>query len=66
MAVRILVPGRVPEEAPMDAKCGHCGCQFQFTAQDAKRVSDQRDGDFWSIACPTCRRPVTKQTYSGR
>ena len=60
MAVRIITPGRLPEEEPMDARCSSCGCHFEFTAKDAKRVNDQRDGDFWSIACPTCRRLVTK------
>lgn len=61
MSVSILVPGRIPENRPMEATCRNCGCVFQFTPQDAKRVNDQRDGDFYSISCPTCKMQVNKQ-----
>jgi hypothetical protein len=32
-----------------------CGCKFGFTADEARFVSDQRDGDAYVAKCPECR-----------
>lgn len=33
-----------------------CGCKFQFTANEARYVSDFRDGDAYVAKCPECKR----------
>ena len=33
----------------------NCGCKFSFTADDARWVSDQRDGDAYVVKCPECK-----------
>jgi ribosomal protein S27E len=36
--------------------CDHCGCIFQFEAWEGERHDDQRDGSYYKIGCPECRR----------
>jgi hypothetical protein len=54
MTVKIIVPGILPEEKIITGKCLNCKCSFTFNPPDAKLVLDTRDGDYYSIACPTC------------
>lgn len=56
MTVTITKPGKRPEAITYDAKCLHCKCEFTFNPPDAKYENDQRDGDFYRIAYPTCGR----------
>lgn len=59
MAVKIIRPGKKPEDVIHEVECRHCTTVFQFTRGDAETVSDQRDGDFLRIACPFCKQDVT-------
>lgn len=56
--MKIIKQGKLPEDKTYSGECNHCECEFEFQAKEAKYTTDQRDGDFYSIACPTCRRPV--------
>jgi hypothetical protein len=51
MTVKIIVPGILPA-----GKCRNCSCQFTFNPSDARLVLDQRDGNYYTIDCPTCRQ----------
>lgn len=58
--MRIIKQGVPPETKEIEATCRNCDTVFAFLQIEAKRVNDQRDGDFWSIACPVCAKQVTK------
>lgn len=57
--MKILKPGKKPEEALYRVDCKNCGCLFEFNDSEAKFVPDNRNGDFLTIECPTCRMLVT-------
>lgn len=54
MTIKITKPGALPDTKVLSTACTNCGCQFSFNPPDAKYEADQRDGDFYRIACPTC------------
>ena len=60
MSIRIIKPGKMPEHRIFEATCRFCTCVFEFTPNYAKLVFDQRDGDYYSIACPHCGHQCTK------
>lgn len=62
--VKILVKGTIPEEQWYKGTCGHCHTEFAFQRKEAKYSSDQRDGDYFSIDCPLCSKPVYVSTNS--
>lgn len=56
--VRIITPGRLPEEKVHEATCSTCHCRFEFKQHEARFSPDQRDGDALGIKCPACSREV--------
>lgn len=60
MAITIIKAGVLPESRLHNCTCQNCGCEFTFTAADATYHHDQRDGDFYTVVCPHCARPVHK------
>lgn len=56
--MRILRHGVLPETKVYRGECGHCKAIFEFHRHEARFSSDQRDGDFLTIPCPTCKRDV--------
>lgn len=60
MAIKIIKAGVLPETRQYKCTCRYCGCEFSFTAADARYTHDQRDGDFYTVQCPTCFKPVHK------
>ena len=52
--MKIIKPGKKPEDDLMGGKCMRCGCVVECKASEAKYVFDQRDGDFHHVTCPTC------------
>lgn len=63
--MKVIRQGVIPEQQPMQATCSHCNAVIEFKPEEVRRVSDQRDGDFYQFACPCCGRPVTKQCGRG-
>ena len=57
--MEILKPGKLPEDGSAEPLCRHCGCEFRVRQGEGAYHSDQRDGDFISFTCPTCRKSVT-------
>lgn len=45
----------------LKTKCRSCNTEFAFLPLEAKLHFDQRDGDFYAIACPVCKAQVTVQ-----
>lgn len=67
MAIIIIQAGTPPSEKPIFAVCNSCWTHFTFGLSDALRISDQRDGDFYSIRCPLdgCGKIVAVGVKSG-
>ena len=63
--MKIIERGTDPKTVPIRATCNHCRTVFEFHPIEAKYNSDQRDGDFYSIDCPVCKRTVTKNASRG-
>ena len=51
--MRIITPGKLPQERIYRATCLSCGCRFEFARAEALYVHDQRDGDALVVKCPT-------------
>jgi hypothetical protein len=58
MAIEIIERGELPGEKQYEASCNLCRSRLKFLRADAKITYDQRDGDFLTITCPVCLRPV--------
>lgn len=57
--MRIIKEGRDPKLGHMHISvCGHCKTEFKWNTNEAIRVPDQRDGDFYKMACPLCSAQV--------
>jgi hypothetical protein len=56
--MKIIKPGKKPEDKDYSGECHNCGCEFEFKAKEAEYISDQRDGDIYRIQCPTCKQFV--------
>lgn len=59
--IEIITHGTPPPERRYVATCNACGARFRFSEDEAVRsvVAD----DLLRIACPTCKRPVTKHAH---
>ena len=57
--MRIIERGTPPNEQPIEGRCRNCKTIFEFMQHEAKRISDQRDGDYWHLNCPVCNQTVS-------
>lgn len=62
MAIEIIRRGHLPENDRFEAQCHNCHTQIAFLRSDGKLTFDQRDGDFLTVDCPHCHRPVHVST----
>jgi len=60
--VKIITPGTPRKDRLYRATCRECHCEFEFHESEATLHSDQRDGDYVSLPCPTCNVIVTVTT----
>lgn len=60
MTIKIIRQGKNPKDIEHEGECRNCHTVFTFTRADAETVYDQRDGDFFRIACPFCKQDVTQ------
>jgi hypothetical protein len=63
--MKIVRQGVDQSKQPVQAECNHCHTVIEFLPFEAKYVSDQRDGDFYQIACPTCNNNITANVQCG-
>lgn len=54
MAVKIITEGEHPEDVRIQRNCTKCNSLLEFSRNDGKFISDQRDGDCVEILCPFC------------
>lgn len=57
--MNIIHRGIKPAERRHTVRCTSCSSVMELSESEAKRVSDQRDGDYMSFDCPVCSRLVT-------
>ena len=57
--MEILFRGTPPEEKEYTGECYYCKTKVKFKAKEGKTTYDQRDGNFISISCPVCNKPIT-------
>lgn len=57
--MRIIEKGKIPEEIEHTTTCGNCKTKFAFMAKEARFQADQRDGDFYQIDCPVCKKIIS-------
>jgi len=53
---RIIRPS--PKKEPVSIGCQRCLALVEFEFEDMQYQSDQRDGDYYTAACPACGRPI--------
>lgn len=58
--MKITRPGKPPETVAIHVDCLYCGAGIEFLPKEVERISDQRDGDYYSFKCPCCGQNVTK------
>lgn len=65
--MKIIRPGNAAQDQPQQAECTHCTAVIEFTPREVQHVFDQRDGDYFSFACPCCTHNITKSIvrYNG-
>jgi len=63
MTIEIIKKGALPGEKKYRTTCNNCRTEFTFQAKDARRSSDQRDGDALIVKCPLegCGKDVWAQ-----
>lgn len=52
--MRIIKQGIDPKTLVFTGSCNNCHTIVEFGRDEGKVTHDQRDGDFISVACPTC------------
>ena len=58
--MRIIKEGVKPS-TEVEFKCRKCGTIFAAVMNlEARRIYDQRDGDYWQCDCPLCNQFCTK------
>ncbi len=54
--MRVVDTGRSKKpRVTRNLECNHCPCTYEIQSGDErafKRVSDQRDGDYYEVKCP--------------
>lgn len=63
--ILITKRGTPPEQLVHEATCTHCKTEYEFTRDEAKYISDQRDGDCLKTTCPVCKREVFTAANKG-
>ena len=59
--MRIIKHGRDPAAgASFKTKCFSCRTVFEWHTHEAILRPDNRDGDYYEIACPVCKRLCTQ------
>lgn len=53
--MKIIKSGKTKKPKELTTDC-NCGCKFRFAQNEAKFVSDQREGDAYVVKCPECSR----------
>lgn len=57
--MKIIVRGRIFEETTRQFSCQECGSVMEATIAELGPVqSDQRDGDYYVVRCPVCRKNI--------
>lgn len=56
MTIKLIKKGKPKANKPVVTLCTHCYAKFSFEKGDARLVCNQRDGDYYYVLCPDCRK----------
>lgn len=56
--MKILQRGLMPGEKTYRTVCRSCMSHIEFEQREAEIVRDQRDGDYVTVKCPVCDKPI--------
>jgi len=57
--MRIIHRGKPINEKVYEKMCYKCKSVIEFSGGEARRRSDQREGDYLEIECPVCGDKIT-------
>lgn len=57
--MKIIRRGQIPAKRTHRVTCMWCDTLFEFQEIEAEKVYDQRDGSYFKIQCPVCRKEIT-------
>lgn len=63
--MRVIKQGVNPATVQLRGTCNNCRTEVEFSPIEAKFSSDQRDGDFYTVECPTCSKSIHVNKPSG-
>lgn len=63
--MKIIKEGTPKSQRSVQLTCPECGCVFEATKEEFTFKTDQREGDYWKIECPTngCGNTVYKYSW---
>lgn len=50
--IRIVTPGRPPQETPMRGQCNYCHCTIECVKGDARSVEGRYNETLYRVKCP--------------
>ncbi len=53
--MKIIKQGIPPEKRECIWKCYKCKTEVEYLVEESKVFSDFRDGDSYTVLCPTCK-----------
>ncbi len=59
MPIKIVRQGKDPRLDTMAGTCSNCKTGVECLRHECNSTSDQRDGDWYSVVCPVCKRDIT-------
>jgi hypothetical protein len=57
--MEILKRGQLPTDKTFETMCFDCKTELRFQQKEGNVTYDFRDGDFVTVECPVCKKPVT-------
>ena len=51
--MKVIKKGNPKKDTIMTGECRDCECIIECKRHEAKYTADQRDGDFYTVECPT-------------
>lgn len=57
--MEIIKRGKRAASRNVALSCDDCGTRFRCAIGEMRLMPDFRDGDYYEVACPECRKSVT-------
>lgn len=64
--MKIIKQGIDPKTLVYKGSCNNCSTEVEFDRSEGKVTYDQRDGDYISVECPTCKHKINVDMSLGK